>query len=113
MQYIVADLEWNGSYSKKAHGYFNEIIEIGAVRLSDKLEIEDHFDAVIRPRVSRKLSHWVTDLTGYTDEQLKGYFDKHKHEFIKTDYISFSFKSSNTDTEAAKAESKAFSDISS
>lgn len=72
MPIIVLDLEWNGAYCSKVNGYFNEIIEIGAVRLSDKLEIEDHFDAVIRPRVSRKLSHWVTDLTGYTDEQLKG-----------------------------------------
>ena len=26
MQYIVLDLEWNGAYSKQAHGYFNEII---------------------------------------------------------------------------------------
>ena len=71
MPIIVLDLEWNGAFCSKVNGYFNEIIEIGAVRLSDTLEIEDCFDAVIRPRVSRKLSHWVTDLTGYTDEQLK------------------------------------------
>lgn len=38
MQYIVADLEWNGAFSKKAHGYFNEIIEIGAVKLDSQLQ---------------------------------------------------------------------------
>jgi inhibitor of KinA sporulation pathway (predicted exonuclease) len=64
-------LEWNGAYCKKVGGYFNEIIEIGAVRLGDDLSVSERFDAVIRPTVSRKLTHWVTDLTGYTDEQVK------------------------------------------
>lgn len=71
MAIVVLDLEWNGAFCKKIGGYFNEIIEIGAVRLNDRLEIADRFDAVIRPRVSRKLTHWVTDLTGYTDEQVR------------------------------------------
>ncbi len=72
MAIVVLDLEWNGAFCKKLGGYFNEIIEIGAVRLDDTLEIAERFDAVIRPRVSRKLTHWVTDLTGYTDEQVRG-----------------------------------------
>ena len=71
MSVIVLDLEWNGAYCKKVGGYFNEIIEIGAVRLGDDLSVSERFDAVIRPTVSRKLTHWVTDLTGYTDEQVK------------------------------------------
>ena len=71
MAIVVLDLEWNGAFCKKLGGYFNEIIEIGAVRLDERLEIADRFDAVIRPRVSRKLTHWVTDLTGYTDEQVR------------------------------------------
>ncbi|MBR2405702.1 MAG: exonuclease domain-containing protein [Clostridia bacterium] len=71
MSIVVLDLEWNGAYCKKVNGYFNEIIEIGAVRLADDLTVAERFDAVIRPRVSRKLTHWVTDLTGYTDEQVK------------------------------------------
>ena len=72
MSIIVLDLEWNGAFCKKTGGFFNEIIEIGAVRLASDLSIADRFDAVIRPRINRKLSHWVTDLTGYTDEQMKG-----------------------------------------
>lgn len=46
----------------------------------------------------------------YNDEQLKAYFDENKSEFIKADYLSYSFTSTNTDKEAAKAESKVYSD---
>ena len=67
MQYIVVDLEWNGSYSKKAHGYFNEIIEVGAVKLDAQLKTVDTFHCVIHPTVSKKLSGIVTDLTHITD----------------------------------------------
>lgn len=71
MQYIIIDLEWNGSYSKKAHGYFNEIIEIGAVRVNDRLEIVDTFQAQVHPVVSKKLSELVQDLTSITAEELE------------------------------------------
>ncbi len=71
MTRIILDLEWNGAYSKKAHGYFNEIIEIGAVRLAEDGSIADRFDAYIRPVVSKKLTKLVTDLTGITDEQVE------------------------------------------
>lgn len=72
MNFIVADLEWNGAYSKKAHGYFNEIIEIGAVKLNAAMEPVDTFHALIKPVVSRKLTDIVTDLTSITDEELDG-----------------------------------------
>ncbi len=71
MQYVVMDLEWNGSYSKKAHGYFNEIIEVGAVRLDESLKVVNTFHAAIRPVVSKKLSGIVTDLTNITAEELE------------------------------------------
>lgn len=70
MQSIVIDLEWNGSYSKKAHGYFNEIIEVGAVKLDEQMRIVDTFRAAIKPVVSKKLSTIVTDLTNITAEEL-------------------------------------------
>lgn len=70
MNYIVIDLEWNGSWSKKAHGYFNEIIEVGAVKVNEKMEILDEFRAAIKPVVSKKLSAIVTDLTNITAEEL-------------------------------------------
>jgi inhibitor of KinA sporulation pathway (predicted exonuclease) len=71
MTYIILDLEWNGAYSKKCNGYFNEIIEIGAVRITENGEIVGRFDAFIRPVVSRKLTRLVTDLTGITDQQIE------------------------------------------
>ena len=71
MQYIVADLEWNGGYSRKAHGYFNEIIEVGAVRLDERLRVISHFHTKIRPAVSKKLSNIVTDLTNITPQELE------------------------------------------
>ncbi len=71
MNYIVIDLEWNGSYSKKAHGYFNEIIEVGAVKVDERMRIVDEFRAAIKPVVSKKLSNIVTDLTNITAEELE------------------------------------------
>ncbi len=71
MQYVVVDLEWNGSYSKKAHGYFNEIIEVGAVKVSEEMMVLDEFQTTIRPVVSKKLSGIVTDLTSITAEDLE------------------------------------------
>ena len=64
MQYVLMDLEWNGSYSKRAHGYFNEIIEIGATKLDENLQKIDRFHYMIKPVVSKKITHLVTDLTG-------------------------------------------------
>ncbi len=71
MQYVVVDLEWNGGYSKKAHGYFNEIIEIGAVKLDDTMRIVDEFGMQIKPVVSKKLSNVVTELTHISAEELE------------------------------------------
>ncbi len=71
MTYVILDLEWNGARCEKLGGYFNEIIEIGAVRLSEDKRIEERFDAYIRPVVSRKLTRLVTDLTGITDDQVQ------------------------------------------
>ena len=71
MNYIVVDLEWNGSWSKKAHGYFNEIIEIGAVKVDEQMHVLDEFRAAIKPVVSKKLSNIVTDLTNITAEELE------------------------------------------
>ena len=65
------DLEWNGSYSKAAHGYFNEIIEIGATKLDDQCREIGSFHALIRPVVSRKLTSIVTNLTGIDAEELQ------------------------------------------
>ena len=33
MNFVILDLEWNSSYSKKYKGFMSEIIEFGAVRI--------------------------------------------------------------------------------
>ena len=71
MHYMVVDLEWNGSFSKAAHGYFNEIIEIGAVMLDGSFKEIDRFHTVIKPTVSRKITDFVSDLTNIGQEELR------------------------------------------
>lgn len=71
MTAVVLDLEWNSAFCPAVNGYFNEIIEIGAVRLNRDFTVAERFDAVIRPQNTRHLSQWVTKLTGYTDEQVR------------------------------------------
>ncbi len=84
MKYIIIDLEWNGAYSQKAHGYFNEIIEIGAVAYDEELRACGTFHRVIKPTVSKKLSQIVRDLTHITPEELEAStytFDSAMEEF--------------------------------
>lgn len=84
MAYIVLDLEWNGAYSKKAHGYFNEIIEIGAVALDETMQVLSTFHRVINPVVSKKLTSVVKELTHITQEELQengGTFDDTMADF--------------------------------
>lgn len=63
MTYIILDLEFNGAYSKKKHRFINEIIEFGAVKCDEKLNITDTFSALVTPRISKKLNSHVSQLT--------------------------------------------------
>lgn len=70
MQFIVMDLEWNNTYAKKANGYINEIIEIGAVKLDDRLESVDTFSCIIRSQIGKKLRGSVKRLTQLTNADI-------------------------------------------
>lgn len=70
MNYIIFDLEWNNSYNYKTKKGFNEIIEIGAVKLNDSLEIIDTFKQLIVPCVSNKLGTNFQRLTHITMEEI-------------------------------------------
>lgn len=70
MQFIVMDLEWNNTYAKKANGYINEIIEIGAVKLDDDLETIDTFSCIIRSQIGKKLRGTVKRLTQLTNADI-------------------------------------------
>ena len=77
MNYIVLDMEWNqpwpGSPSSKKVlpvAIRGEIIQIGAVRLSETREVQDEFQVLIRPKYYRRLNRRVSKLTGIKENRL-------------------------------------------
>lgn len=66
------DLEWNNAYMKSTQKFVNEIIEIGAVKLNEQLEIVDTYSELIKPTVSKKLRTRIKDLTHITNEDVFG-----------------------------------------
>lgn len=71
MYYIIFDLEWNNSYNYKTKTGLNEIIEIGALKLNNKLEIVDSFKQLIKPKLSKKLGSRFKNLTHITMDEIK------------------------------------------
>ncbi len=71
MNYVILDLEWNGAYSYKVGRYFNEIIEFGAVKLDEKLNVIGQFSLLVKPELTGKLRNSVQELTSITNEELK------------------------------------------
>ena len=74
MKHIVVDLEMNpiGKEYKEIRRKLNgEIIEIGAVRLSEKFVQEDKFQCYVCPEYGLVKNH-ITELTGITQEQVSG-----------------------------------------
>lgn len=71
MNYIIFDLEWNNAYNYKTQKGINEIIEIGAVKLNDNLEIVDTFKQLIKPSLSKKLGSNFKRLTHITMEEIR------------------------------------------
>jgi inhibitor of KinA sporulation pathway (predicted exonuclease) len=74
MKYIVLDLEWNqcpdGKLQEKKQLPF-EIIEIGAVKLNDKMEIIDTFSEIIKPAVYREIHFRTREVIHIEKEELK------------------------------------------
>lgn len=71
MEYIILDLEFNSTYSKHRHRFVSEIIEVGAVKLDEQLNIIDTFSELIAPQISKKLNSHVAALTHITIDELK------------------------------------------
>ena len=70
MNYIILDLEWNTALEKKSGKYVNEIIEIGAIKLNEKLKEIDRFSAFISSKLTNKLSGRFKNLTGISNEDM-------------------------------------------
>ena len=78
MNYIVLDMEWNqpwpGSPSAKMVlpvAIRGEIIQIGAVRVTEEQSVEDEFQVLIKPKYYRHLNRRVSKLTGIKEARLK------------------------------------------
>jgi len=78
MNYIVLDMEWNqpwpGSPSAKKVlpvPIRGEIIQIGAVRVTEEKEVADEFQIMVRPKYYRHLNRRVSKLTGIKETRLR------------------------------------------
>lgn len=72
MNFVILDLEWNAAYSKKAKKYINEIIEFGAVKCDENLNIVSTFSSFVGLQVGKKIRNVVSELTSIKDENLVG-----------------------------------------
>ena len=71
MHFVIMDLEWNNSFNKLTQKFMNEIIEIGAVKLDDKLNEVSTFSELIRPVISKKLRSRIKNLTNISNEEVR------------------------------------------
>lgn len=78
MDYIVLDMEWNqpwpGSPSAKKTlpvAIRGEIIQMGAVRITEDQQVADEFQVMVKPKYYRRLNRRVSKLTGIKETQLR------------------------------------------
>ncbi len=75
MNYIVLDLEWNQSNNSGVEdgdiGLNFEIIEIGAIKLNDKMELVSEFSKLIKPQVYHEMHHITSKIIHMRMEELE------------------------------------------
>ncbi len=78
MNYIVLDMEWNqpwpGSPSSRKvlpNPIRGEIIQMGAVRVTEDQQVADEFQIMVKPKYYRHLNRRVSKLTGIKESRLK------------------------------------------
>ena len=82
--FIIYDLEATCWLGRPPKGY-NEIIEIGAVRINEYGEVIGRFESFVKPTVNPLLSGFCKKLTSITQEQVNTArkFDKVIHDFTE------------------------------
>jgi DNA polymerase III epsilon subunit-like protein len=78
MYYISLDLEWNQAYAEQALAVQKrlecrlrgEVIQIGAVKLDEQLNICGSYSVIVRPRFFRRIHRHVMRLTGITQDMI-------------------------------------------
>lgn len=78
MHYITLDLEWNQTYQQKILAVQRrlnlrlrgEVIQIGAVKLDENLNICGSYSIIVKPKYFTKIHRHVMLLTGITQEKI-------------------------------------------
>jgi len=90
MKYIVFDLEFNqfneNIDTQKNRNLPYEIIQIGAIKLDENLNIISTFDKLIKPQIYTTVHPFVKELTGITTEQL---LNEKIFTLVYEDFINF------------------------
>lgn len=76
MNYIVLDLEWNqprfaGETIEKPVHLVGEIVQIGAVRMNERLSIKEELRLTVNPQYYRKMHRKVARITGLDNEAVR------------------------------------------
>lgn len=82
MEYVILDLEWNQPVSKNSYPYLsigdrmaNEIIQLGAYKVTQKRGITDSFHTYIKPKYYKKLNSAVKRITNINKEDVRAGMD--------------------------------------
>lgn len=75
MNYIILDMEWNQPphpkrMVRKPVVLVGEVIQIGAAKVNEALEVIDTFKAMVMPQFYTRMHKHVTRVTGLTDDDL-------------------------------------------
>lgn len=77
MNYVILDLEWNQPFPRKKiiripFELYGEIIQIGAVKVTEDFSQIDTFNVIIKPDFYTKMDKAVTELTEISQEDIDG-----------------------------------------
>lgn len=77
MSFVIFDTEYTSWKGCQENGWYGgqkkEIVQIAAIKVSDKLEVLDSFDVLCKPRINPVLSDYFVNLTHITNEQVAKY----------------------------------------
>ena len=100
MNYIILDMEWDSSYNKALSRFINQILQIGAVKLDEQLNVIDTFSCNIRSSFTNRVSGRFARLTGITNDVMRSGipFDDAVdayNEFAGTDTVTMTWSNSD------------------
>ncbi len=83
MNYIIFDLE---ATCDDKHKIKNEIIEIGAVKINDNLEVVEEFQRFVRPVINIKLTDFCKNLTKISQQDVD---DANTFDYVIQEFKEF------------------------